>query len=151
MRNVRLIVCAFVVVVCSLIGGQVAFAGGFAPTPFVSYSYTATCYNADDTTLSFSGMSGQIDLPSGNGTIYHVPSQKVVVTRSGGGSVTLSIPGTYEITDNGTYVFKGRNLIVDAVCGASIQGVKLLIGTFSCVGNSLVGTKEPVDVCAMVE
>jgi hypothetical protein len=163
MRTVQLIVCAFLLGVFSLIGGQIAFAGGSPPTE-ISWSFDlAADYFAPGVCpfpirVSLSGRAGTINLP-GNRVIITAPGQHGVVTNLDDPSktVTLNIPGVFHQTteQNGDVVtvVTGRNMMGDPEAG-----FVLAIGTFSYIFDKdgkliqpLTGKGQLIDICAMID
>ncbi len=162
-RLAQLIVCAFLLVVSSLIGGQIAFAGGSPPTK-TSWSvdlpanYFAPGACDFPINVSAGGKAGTIALP-GNRFIFISPRFRDVVTNLDhpSNTVTLNVPGAFhQSTDqngNVVTVVTGRNLLGDPVAG-----LVLAIGTFSYIFDSggdliqpLAGKGTLSDVCAMIE
>ena len=162
-HNVLAMVGTFLLGVSSLIGGQIAFAGGSPPIPVIwsvdlPAEFLAPGECAFPIRVSVSGKGSTITLP-GNRFIVTAPRQNAVVTNlyTPANTVTLNIPGaTHQSTDqdgNFVTVVTGRNLMGDPVAG-----LVLAIGTFSFIFDSsgilvqpLTGKGQLISVCEMID
>ena len=142
MRKSSLIVCAFVVVACSLIAGQVAHSQ--VPPDGVNITLPAVPYGCEfDVSLQGIGKG------------------RVIVTNLSdtSKSVSLHVPGKWhQETVGSDLVTKvtGRNLLIGPEAG--LTGIWLVIGNWSWVINSFTGeivqpfdgSGQQIDVCEMI-